>query len=231
MLALLLIGPATVGIAAKDDFEPIQLGELRPDARVVLMHPDISMLVIPANGPPKPRADWSELAQRSFLAAFREYLASHALDVTVIDPSTPADPDVDRYVRLYTAVANTIFAYHVGDFHLPSKGTTFDWSLGPDVASIGQRYAADYGLFVTYRGLRASSGKWRDVMMNGAVQRVPTGSDLSFAALVDMRSGDIVWFNPVNGTGASAGDLRDPERARVTVEDLLDPWPGKPARE
>jgi len=51
---------------------------------------------------------------------------------------------------------------------------------------------------------------------------VPGGRQISFASLVDLDTGDIVWFNfLVSGTG----DLRDPNSARDSVDSLLAGFP------
>jgi hypothetical protein len=47
---------------------------------------------------------------------------------------------------------------------------------------------------------------------------VPGGSQVGFASVVDLKTGDIVWFNRlVRG----AGDLRTPEAAAETVKALV----------
>ena len=47
---------------------------------------------------------------------------------------------------------------------------------------------------------------------------VSGGQQVGFASLVDLRTGNIVWFNRImNGTG----DLRTADPAQKTVEDLL----------
>jgi hypothetical protein len=222
-VALLLTVPAVV--AAADKQAAIQPGQFRHDSRVVLLQPDIRLFVVSASGTPKSHPEWIEDARRSLLAAMRAYATSHAMNLIFVDEALTSDVEMARYQRLYTAVADAIVAHYIGNAQLPTKGTTFDWSLGPAIATLGKRYDADYGLFVSYRGYQGSGGKWRDAVVNGTLQRVPTGSDSASAALVDMQSGEIVWFNPFAGTGGSAGDLRDPDRAQKAAEEILDDWP------
>ena len=47
---------------------------------------------------------------------------------------------------------------------------------------------------------------------------VNTGSEQGFASLVDLRSGEIVWFNVVNDGG---GELRDEGGAAAAVDALF----------
>ena len=47
---------------------------------------------------------------------------------------------------------------------------------------------------------------------------VATGAEQGFASLVDLRTGDIVWFNVVN---VGKGELRDEAGAASTVDELF----------
>jgi hypothetical protein len=51
---------------------------------------------------------------------------------------------------------------------------------------------------------------------------VPGGSQVGYASLVDLDSGDILWFNVLFSQG---GDLRDAADAAEATEDLLDQLP------
>ena len=51
---------------------------------------------------------------------------------------------------------------------------------------------------------------------------IPGGQQVGFASLVDLQSGDVVWFNRLlKGTG----DLRKADLARSASEDLLSKLP------
>ena len=50
-----------------------------------------------------------------------------------------------------------------------------------------------------------------------------TGAQGGFASLVDLRTGDVVWFNRVL---AGAGDLRSAEGAATVVVQLFSEMPG-----
>jgi hypothetical protein len=49
-----------------------------------------------------------------------------------------------------------------------------------------------------------------------------TGSESGFAALVDLNTGDIVWFNVVS---AGSGELRDSDGAHAVVRQLFKDLP------
>jgi hypothetical protein len=61
------------------------------------------------------------------------------------------------------------------------------------------------------------------------------GGQFAYASLVDLRTGDVVWFNVLQaGTqiaGINMGDIRKPEGAAQMVDRLLDRMkPGKAVR-
>jgi hypothetical protein len=104
---------------------------------------------------------------------------------------------------------------------LPSKGNgeVFDWSLGPDISSLADKYEADYALFVYYRDYQASGGRVAFAILAAAAGGVvQTGSEHGFASLVDLRTGDVVWFNVV---GAGSGELREVTGATAAVKTLF----------
>jgi hypothetical protein len=73
----------------------------------------------------------------------------------------------------------------------------------------------DYALFILVRDSYTSSGT---AMVVGAVVRMET----AIASLVDLRTGDILWFNNLNQVGS---DLRDSSGARHLAGDLLSGLP------
>jgi hypothetical protein len=113
--------------------------------------------------------------------------------------------------------------HHFGTTRLPSKEKTFDWSLGPGVLELAEEHDADYALFVFYRDEQASGGRVAMAVLAAAVGGyVTTGGEYGFASLVDLRSGDIVWFNIV---GAGSGELRDAAGAQAAVNTLFKNFP------
>jgi hypothetical protein len=56
------------------------------------------------------------------------------------------------------------------------------------------------------------------VLAAAAGYAVSAGSERGFASLVDLKTGDIVWFNVVN---VGSGELKDKEGARAAVNNLF----------
>jgi hypothetical protein len=127
----------------------------------------------------------------------------------------------DRLVKLHDAVGAAIILHkYVPAFQqLPTKEGKFDWSLGAGAKRLRDRTGADYALFVVLRDSYASPGRAAAIV--GAVLLhviIPGGQQVGFASLVDLATGDIVWFNRLIDP---AGDLRQADPARWAVRNLL----------
>ena len=129
-----------------------------------------------------------------------------------------------QIVKLHEAVGNTILLHKYNAlFALPTKEDRFDWTLSDATAVLRRDYGADYALFVFMRDSFTSGGRAAYIFAAAFLGIVvPAGRQMGFASLVDLDSGDIVWFNHLESGG---GDLRDPSRARDAVESLLSEFP------
>ena len=172
-----------------------------------------------AGGVPEPNADWTESALSNFMTATLDYAREIGADIRAIDKNDLGDDEI-RYDTLHSAVGRTIMDNHFGMFKLPSKADNFDWSLGPGVGTIADRYDADYALFVHYRDYQASGGRVAMSIFTALVTGVatPMGAEQGFASLVDLKTGDIVWFNVVT---AGSGELRNADGAATAVRGLF----------
>jgi hypothetical protein len=211
---LLLSGCATTSNVQQID----QLESIGEDPRIVLMPPDIRYYLLTASGVPEANEEWTEAAKANFLKALLDYADDIGADVKTISADN-LTPDEIQYETLHSAVGLTLMQHHFGYTKLPSKAGNFDWSLGPDISTIADNHAADYALFVYYRDYQASGCRVAFAILAAAAgASVGTGSEHGFASLVDLKTGDIVWFNMVN---AGVGELRDADSARKTVDALF----------
>ncbi len=200
-------------LAAVDEDEP----------RILVMTPDVKYFLLTAAGLPEPHAEWTAAARRNFNSALSDYAAAQKVEIQMIDDDNPLGDVEIAYQKLYSAVGTTILTHHFGTLPLPTKQNSFDWSLGPGVSAIADKYDADYALFSYYRDYQASGGRVAFAIIAAvAGAAVSTGGEGGFASLVDLRTGDIVWFNQVL---AGVGELRDPDGARTTVDQLFKDLP------
>jgi len=201
-----------------------QLESIRENPRILLMPPDIKYYLLTAGGVAEPHREWTEAARQNFSVALQEYAASIGTDLVTIDSAATLGDEEEKDRRLHSVVGMTVQQNHFGMMHLPSKKLPnnkrrFDWSLGPGVSVLGAKYAADYLLFVFYRDYQASGGRVAFSILAAAFGvSVGTGYEGGFASLVDLKTGDVVWFNTV---AVGSGEMRDPNGARTAVERLF----------
>ena len=215
LLLLSISGCATTSSVQKID----RLETVGEQAKILVMTPDVKYYLLTAGGVPQPHAEWTEAARTNFASALLDFIEENDIEIVAL-PAQEELTDLEfSYQKLYSAVGSTVLSHHFGEIKLPTKKNVFDWSLGPGVSAIGEKYAADYALFSYYRDYQASGGRvalsfFAALMGVGVV----TGGEVGFASLIDLRSGDIVWFNRVT---SGVGELREEESARAAVDNLF----------
>jgi len=221
--SIMLLGAfvALTGCATSQNVQQIdRLESVAQNPRVILMPPDIRYYLLTAGGVAEPHAEWTEAAQANFTVAIEDFAESIGTDLTIVDRNNLGATHIE-YEKLHSAVGMTVLHHQFGMFKLPSKGNgqVFDWSLGPGISALADEHDADYALFVFYRDYQASGGRVAFAILAAAAGvGTNVGSEGGFASLVDLRSGDIVWFNVVN---AGSGELRDTDGAALAVDTLF----------
>lgn len=218
LLVLVLVGGCSSTNVATQNFSSIP-----ESARVVVIQPDIKYYRITAGGVPEPAPDWTETARDSFDVAFADFVERSDMSVRILDKETRSDALV-AFERLNSAVGRTIIARHFGSTPLPSKRDpvtedyAFDWSLGSGVSDLN--LDGDYALFVFYRDYQASGGRVGVAVLAAFLNiTLYVGHQGGFASLVDLNTGEVVWFNNVP---AAAGNLRTKEGAISIVDQLFE---------
>lgn len=195
-----------------------RLSTVRENAKIVLMPPDIRYYLLTTGGVPEPNAEWTKAAQENFATAVHDYASTRGTEIKILEDSNLSPLEI-QYEQLHSAVGLTILSSHFGPHRLPSKSGGFDWTLGPGVQEIAEQHDADYALFVFYRDYQASGGRVAFAILAAAAGAYANaGSEGGFASLVDLKTGDIVWFNVV---GAGTGELRDESGAAAAVNTLF----------
>ena len=203
-----------------------QTPELRRDTakvpRIVVMPLDVELAQLTAGGLTEPHAEWTDAALRHMRAALDA--EAKVRNVTLVDfdteRGTPADRETSLdLVRLHRAVGGAVMLHQYLGQPLPSKDGKFDWSLGPAVAAISRAHDADYALFLFVRDSYATAGRVAAIIVGALLGiGVPGGAQVGFASVVDLKTGDIVWFNRLI---RGHGDLRTPDAAAETVKALV----------
>ena len=196
--------------------------------RIVVIDPDVELSELTAGGVTIPQADWTETAQGFLKENVRRKLSEFDVQVVyaaeVADEALASDEEL-QVVKLHGVVGRSIlFHQNVPGQQLPTKAEKFEWSLGPDVQILKDKYGADYALFLFVRDSYSSAGRVAMIAIAAILGvGIQGGVQVGFASLVDLDTGEVVWFNQL---ARGTGDLRQAEPASETVDQLLANFPG-----
>jgi hypothetical protein len=221
--ALLLCGCATTRLQTEAGFHP-PTGSYH----VIVMEPDVTAGVLTAGGLVEPREDWTNQARENVIKAVEMQETAHGAVVktaaTVQDAGWDAAA-MENLVLLHRAVGTAITMHKYGVQPLPTKKDRFDWTLGEQAVAFGAATHYDYALFLHAQDSFASGGRQALQAAGflgclvGVCVVASGGRQIAFASLVDLKTGNVVWFNVlVSGTG----DIRTPEGANQMVSKLLE---------
>ncbi|BDU78700.1 hypothetical protein [Mesoterricola sediminis] len=194
---------------------------LKAGATILVMPLDVELYALTAGGVREPKAEWTEKARTNLLEALRGRERPGGL--RFIPFEGPADETVAELGHLNAAVAEAIWWHHFGPMHLPAKRGQLDWTLGEEAAALAKATPADYALYLFLRDSTATGGRVATIaLMAVAGLNVGGGSQVGYADLVDLRTGQVVWFNRLV---RMSGDVREPAAAKATLDNLLAEFP------
>lgn len=192
-----------------------------PNATILVVEPDIQLSLLSAAGMQEPRADWTDAARANIASGFAANLTEQGHAPQPFDPDAATEGRIGQVIRLHEAVGASILFFQYAGLTLPTHPRdSFDWTLGPGTQEIAAASKARYALFIVGRGSYASGGRVA-AMIGLAILGVgvPLGGQQMYASLVDLQTGDIIWFNLA--TASPNSDMRTPEGARALVDEVL----------
>jgi hypothetical protein len=236
--ALALAASLTVaGCVQTRQYADVQFTLPQGDYKLLVLRPDVTVGSLTTGGMVEPRADWTEQARANIIAALRAQQASRGGNATIIEhrnqlPGVPAE-ELANVERLNFVVDQSIVQHrYMGDY-LPTKsGKGLDWTLGDEAVQLGRKTGYDYALFLHAEDQVASTGRialgvlgLAGCVVGFCAPNIGGAEQLDYASLVDLKTGEVVWFNVVDAAsqvpGIAFGDLRSPEGAAQMVERLL----------
>jgi hypothetical protein len=217
------------------------------DYRLLVMRPDVQVSLLTLGGLPEARADWTEQARANIIAALRAQQAERGGKVQVLARRNElpgvSEEQVADLERLHGAVGNSIALHKYMGAYLPTKRRKgLEYTLGEDAVTLGRKTGFDYALFMHAEDNIASAGRTAMQVLGtaGCIIGIcaPSGgsNEFAYASLVDLRTGEVVWFNVVQTgsqlPGVKFGDIRTPQGAATMVERLVGRMrPGRIARQ
>ena len=218
-------------------YADLQFTPPQGDYKLLVLRPDVTVGSLTTGGMVEPRADWTDQARASIVQALRDQQSARGAKVTFIErrtelPGVTADELAD-VERLNAAVDESIVVHkYLGDYLPTKRRKGLDWTLGQDAVRLGQKTGYDYALFLHAEDQVASKGRvalgvlgLAGCIVGFCAPNVGGAQQLDYASLVDLKTGEVVWFNVVLASsqmpGIKFGDLRTPDGARQMVERLL----------
>lgn len=202
--------------------------------KVIIMRPDVEVGTLNAGGIEEVNADWTAKARANLAADLTSNLRSKGADSADMPEGEGADAKtIDDYQKLFRAITAAIYQHKFIPYNgLPTKKGKFDWTLGPGAARLGELSGGTHALMVFSHDDYSSSDR-KMALVGSAVmcgltrgfvcrQGQFTGVHFYYSALVDLKSGDIVWFNYLP---TAHGDIRNPTGSQELVDDLLSSMP------
>lgn len=226
LAAVVLAFPASV--SAKVRLDKSFVFPKDKEIRIVVFRPDVQVGSIGIGGVEQPNADWTAAARRNLIGALEANQQARDNKIMFLaDQEGENAITVGDYQALFRAVAASVVTHKFYGSKLPTKKGKFDWTLGPGAAKLGAIGGGNYALFLyTYDSYGTASRKFAQVVLASLFGSfMPAGIHISYAALVDLENGNLVWFN-VDPT--SGGDPREPEGATKRIRKVLT---GMPSRE
>jgi hypothetical protein len=237
VVALALAASLTLSACVQTrQYADLQFTPPQGDYKLIVMRPDVSVGSVATGGMVEPRADWTETARANLIAALKEQQAGRGGNVRILsrrDELAGVSADtVAELERFHAAVGNSIALHKYLGAYLPTKRRRgLDYTLGTDAVRFGQATGYDYALFMYAEDKFASSGRVTLGVLGlagcfiGFCAPMGGGGQFAYASLVDLRTGEVVWFNVLQTgsqvAGITFGDIRKPEGAAQMVERLL----------
>ena len=225
LASLLLLTIIVTGCAQTTQLkhDSLNAGPIAGSKKVVVMPLDVELALLTASGLTEPKAEWTEKAIGYMTESLKKQIKTE--DPLGFYKSTATDPKstLIQLEKLHQATGYSILTY---DMMMPlptKKSGKHTRTLGPAAADLARETGADYGLFVFVRDTYTSGGRAALMFLAAAAGvGVQGGTQVGFASLVDLKTGDIVWFNRmVSGTG----DLRNQADADRTMANLIKGFP------
>ena len=238
--ALALALAASVALSAcvqTRQYADVQFTPPQGDYKLLVLRPDVTVGSLTTGGLVEPRADWTEQARTNIIAALRAQQAARGGKVQILARRSELrganEQEVADVERLFYAVGQSIVLHKYLGAYLPTKrGKGLEYTLGEDAVELGRKTGFDYALFMHAEDQVASTGRIALGVLGIAgcfvgfcAPNIGGATQLDYAGLVDLKTGEVVWFNVVKAgsqvPGIAFGDLRTPQGAEQMVERLL----------
>ena len=235
-LALAAAVPMSACVQTRQ-YADVQFTPPQGDYKLLVLRPDVSVGSLTTGGIVEPRADWTEQARTNIISALQAQQSGRGGKVQILARRSQvagvSEQEVADFERLFYAVGQSIVLHkYLGDYLPTKRRQGLDWTLGEDAVSLGRKTGFDYALFLHAEDSVASRGRialgvlgLAGCFVGFCAPNIGGATQLDYAGLVDLKTGEVVWFNVVRAgsevPGIAFGDLRTPQGAAQMVDRLL----------
>ena len=198
------------------------------------MPADIKINRLTAGGVEEYLGDDTQKAKTLVMDAIRQELGvSHSVHFTDFDIASLGESR-KAFVReqqgMFNAVSYSIIDHtYAPDSIFKDKLKNFDYTLGSELSQMAKLTDAQMVLFCSGRNYIWTAGRtalyiFASAMVGQSANAfVPVGNEYLLVSLVDMQTGDVIWFNVV----FMPGDMRNKEVVQKVVKKMLKDFPQK----
>lgn len=244
LLSVSLVGvsvPAQAKSMTREGFTFPADGEMN----IVVFRPDVHVGSLKVGGMDEPNAEWTEAARVNIQQQLQAQAGNLNANVSFVDELEGENAELlTEYRALFEAVSGAVFLHVTQGDTLKTKEVerpyefngktkmrkfgTLDWTLGGGAAQLKEATGADYAMFVFTHDAYGDAGRKAAQAVGmlgcliGACVIVQAGVHIGYAGLVNLETGDIVWFNTDLSMG---GDPRELDGAEKRVRQLMEGFP------
>lgn len=193
--------------------------------KILILDVDVVIKEMTYGGVSEEVPEWSrqgtDITHQALLKHFQNDKASK---IQFMELPKLKDADIDlinQHLALYRRVAITIHDYAYSPLEWPQKITQFDYTIGPGLKSIADKTGADSAIIVIGSDRASTTGRKIAAFFSDSVSY---GYSFLSAGIVNLRSGDILWYN--SDYQYKGYDLRDADDNLKMMGQLFDEYPG-----
>jgi hypothetical protein len=237
-IALALAGSVVLSACVQTrQYADVQFTPPEGNYTLLVLRPDVTVGSLTTGGMVEPRADWTDQARSNIIAALKAQQAARGGNVTIVEhrnalPGVSEQELADMERLNFVVDQSIVYHKYLGEYLPTKRGRGLDWTLGADAVKLGEKTGYDYALFLHAEDQVASTGRIALGIMGLAgcfvgfcAPNIGGAEQLDYASLVDLKTGEVVWFNVVDAAsqvpGIKFGDLRTPQGAAQMIERLL----------
>lgn len=193
---------------------------------IIVALPEVTLSELTVTGMKDPKPEWSENAKKYLIQSIKEELEKKKYKISNFEPDANSNPDTIQVLKLNKVVSASIFL----NDQLPTKKGKFEWTLGEDVklivpSDIPENEKPKYALFFEVEGTYSSAGRklMTAVALVGGVGATTGAGQAVRATLVDLKTGQIVWYNL--DIVSFTKDIRTQEGSKSEIVELFQKLP------